>query len=265
MSELLQLATRIATQAGERALELRRNGVEVTAHKSSQTDVVTRADGQNEDFIRAELASARPHDGFFGEESTAIRGTSGLHWVVDPIDGTVNYLYGIPAYAVSIAVVEGDSPDRWTTLAGCVVNPAIGEVYAAARGAGATLNRHPLPTLASDVDLAQAMVATGFSYVPEQRTQQATIVRELIARVRDIRRMGSAALDLCQLAAGRVDAYFESGLHQWDFAAGALIAREAGAYVGSLFGERENEESLVACVPGLRTPLSQALRECGAP
>ena len=225
--------------------------MQVAASKSAPEDVVTLADRETESLIRALLADARPDDGFFGEESAATRGTSGLTWVVDPIDGTVNYLYGFPAWAVSIAVVEGDpDPATWTTLAGAVYNPTGDELFTAAAGDGAWLGvrRLQVPT---DVPLSLALLGTGFSYRAAERERQADVVRGLIGEVRDIRRIGSAALDLCSVAAGRLNLYYERGLSPWDHAAGALVAREAGARVGGFGADREGMGLLIAGAPDL--------------
>jgi myo-inositol-1(or 4)-monophosphatase len=236
-AELLELVRTIAQEAGALAALRRSEGVEVAATKSSAVDVVTHADRETEVFIRAAIAKARPNDGFFGEESAGTLGTSGLTWVVDPIDGTVNYLYGIPQYAVSIAVVEGEAdPHSWTALAGVVFNPASGEIFSASLGGGAYLGDKKL-AVNRNVPLGQALVSTGFSYEADVRVKQAKVILGFIASVRDIRRGGSAALDLCSVAAGRVDVYAERGLNPWDHAAGALIAAEAGATVSG-FGER---------------------------
>jgi len=250
-TELLTLARETAVTAGELARRRRSEGVEIAASKSSPEDIVTQADRETEALIRRLLADARPNDGFYGEESDASLGSSGLTWVVDPIDGTVNYLYGIPAYAVSIAVVEGDpDPATWTALAGAVVNPALGELYTAAAGEGSFLGNRKLRAN-TGVPLSLALAGTGFGYDAARRLWQAEVVRGLIGRVRDIRRMGSAALDLCAVAAGRLDLYYERGLNPWDHAAGALIAREAGAQVGAFGAQREGRELLIAAAPDL--------------
>jgi myo-inositol-1(or 4)-monophosphatase len=248
---LLRLAQDTALAAGNLAARRRSDGVQVAASKSSPEDVVTLADRETESLIRALLADARPDDGFFGEESSATRGTSGLTWVVDPIDGTVNCLYGFPAWAVSIAVVEGDpDPATWTTLAGAVCNPTGDELFTAAAGEGAWLGtrRLQVPTA---VPLSLALLGTGFSYRAAERERQADVVRGLIGQVRDIRRIGSAALDLCSVAAGRLNLYYERGLHPWDHAAGALVAREAGARVGGFGDDREGIDLLIAGAPDL--------------
>lgn len=231
-TELRALAVDIATAAGDLALRRRRGGVEVAATKSSIVDVVTAADREVEAFIRARLAEARPDDAFLGEESDASAGSSGLTWVVDPIDGTVNYLYDIPRWAVSIAVFDGDDPATWTALAGCVVNPSIGEVFSASVGGGASLGSRAITT-SEPVSLGTSLVATGFGYDAAIRTAQALAAARVIGSVRDLRRAGAAALDLCDVGAGRLDAYWERGLAPWDFAAGALIATEAGAILSA--------------------------------
>jgi myo-inositol-1(or 4)-monophosphatase len=260
-AELLAIALTVARRAAELARQRRADGVEVAASKSSLVDIVTQADREAENLIRQAIAAARPDDGFFGEESGGSEGTSGLTWVVDPIDGTVNYFYGIPSYAVSVAVVEGEpDPLTWRTLAGAVVNPVNGEIYTASAGGGAHLNGHLL-RVKENTDLAVALVGTGFSYDAANRERQARILVELIGKVRDVRRIGAASLDLCSVAAGRLDAYYERGLNPWDHAAGSLIAREAGATVGGLGDARESADLLVAAQPGLfaqLNPLVQA-------
>jgi myo-inositol-1(or 4)-monophosphatase len=259
-AELLDIALTIARRAAALAKQRREEGVEVAASKSSLSDIVTQADREVENLIRDAVAAARPDDGFYGEESEGTESSSGLTWVVDPIDGTVNYFYGIPSYAVSIAVVEGDpDPRTWNALAGVVVNPAIGETFTATAGGGSALNGTPLH-VKQDTDLALALVGTGFSYSAKRREQQAAIVAELIGQVRDIRRIGAASLDLCSVAAGRLDAYYERGLNPWDHAAGALIAREAGARVGGLAEAREGVDLLIAAEPGLFAQLEPLLR-----
>jgi myo-inositol-1(or 4)-monophosphatase len=261
---LLDLARDIAVRASEFALDARRGGVSVAATKSSPVDIVTAVDRDTEPLIRSLNVAARPDDGLVGAEDVTHIGTSGVDWVVDPIDGTVNFLYGIPAWAVSIAVVEGARGGvvGGTTLAGVVVNPVTGELFEASAGGGARLAGRELavnPTVA----LESALVGTGFGYAAERRREQAAVLLELLPKVRDIRRIGSAALDLCAVAAGRLDAFYERGLNAWDHAAGALVAREAGARVGGLRGGRENSELLVAAAPGLYEELAVALREAG--
>ncbi|TFC45594.1 inositol monophosphatase [Cryobacterium sp. TMT1-21] len=260
-TELLRLAQDAALAAGELAARRRAEGVQIAASKSSPEDIVTKADRETETLIRRLLAAARPDDGFFGEESEATPGTSGLTWVVDPIDGTVNYLYRIPAWAVSIAVVEGDpDPATWRTLAGAVRNPSGDELFSASVGAGAWLgeSRLRVPT-AAPVPLA--LLGTGFSYRADERLRQADVVRGLIGRVRDIRRIGAASLDLCSVAAGRLDLYYERGLKPWDHAAGALVAREAGARVGGFGADREGIDLVIAGAPDLYSALEPILAD----
>ena len=257
---LLDLARRIALQAAEFAFDARRGGVSVAATKSSPVDIVTAVDRDTEALIRRLVLEARPDDGIVGEEDDARIGTSGVNWVVDPIDGTVNFLYGVPAWAVSVAVVAGSTdPAHWTALAGVVVNPSTGEVFEARAGGGARLDGGRLQVNA-DVPLSHALVGTGFSYSSEARRAQAEVLLELLPRVRDIRRMGSAALDLCAVASGRLDAYYERGLNPWDHAAGALIAQEAGARVGGPGGGAGSVELVLAAAPGLYGELAEALR-----
>lgn len=258
-TELLVIARRIALEAGELIVRLRAEGVQIAASKSSAEDVVTFADRQSEEFIRTRLAELRPDDGFFGEEGGADKGSSGLTWIVDPIDGTVNYLYGIPHYAVSIAVVRGEpNPATWTALAGVVINPVSGELYTAAQGGGAFLETGLLGSATPEsrrltinpvTDLSLTLVGTGFAYSAELRAQQAQVLTRLLPAVRDIRRAGAASLDLCAVAAGRLDAYFERDTKPWDHAAGSLIAREAGAHVAGLNGAAEGQDFIIAAHP----------------
>lgn len=263
---LLDLARSIAVEAGEFALAARRaggSGVEVTATKSTPTDIVTATDRETETLIRERILAARPDDGILGEEHASRVGTSGVSWVVDPIDGTVNFLYGIPAWSISVAVVAGEpDPDSWRGLAGVVVNPTTGEVFTASDGAGAWLDGERLHVNAG-VPLSQALVGTGFGYESDIRRAQAQVLLGVLPHVRDIRRIGSAALDLCALAAGHLDAFYERGLNPWDHAAGAIIAREAGAQVGGLLGSRESARLLVAAEPGLYEELSAVLAAAG--
>lgn len=231
--ELAQIAVRVASAAGDRVLALRTAGVDVSATKSSAVDVVTAADREAERMISEALLEARPDDGMLGEEGTGRESRSGITWVVDPIDGTVNYLYNIPAYAVSIAATVEDPnayADGRRPVAGAVVIPSTGEVFHAWEGGGAFLNGQPI-RVSQPESLALSLVGTGFGYTVERRTEQAAVVAGLLPRVRDIRRIGSAAYDLCLLAAGRIDAYYERGLNPWDYAAGVVIASEAGALV----------------------------------
>lgn len=262
--DLRDIASRVAREAGDFALTMRRAGVDVAAQKSSAVDIVTKADQATEQLIRERLLELRPNDGVLGEEGSSVTGTSGLTWVVDPIDGTVNYLYGIPAWGVSIAVVEGDpDPATWTTLAGAVANPSTGEVFSAARGLGATCNERSI-AVSRPTDLALSLVATGFAYSSEVRAHQGTMMQTILPRVRDIRRIGACSLDLCDLADGRIDAYFEQTLSPWDHAAGALIASEAGAIISGFPGEPEGRTLLVAAAPGIHESLLTLVVNAGA-
>lgn len=259
--ELRSLAREIALEAGALAAQRRREGVTVAASKSSAVDIVTAADRETEALIRGRLADARPTDGFFGEESGAETGSSGLTWLVDPIDGTVNFLYGIPHYAVSIAVVEGDpDPLTWRALAACVVNPATGELFTATAQGGAFLGSESIH-VAEPLELAQALVATGFAYDSATRGEQGHLVADLLPHVRDIRRLGTASLDLCFVAAGRLNAYFERTLSPWDHAAGALIAREAGATVKGRGEAAPSREFILAAHPSVAVALERTLEQ----
>ena len=227
---LLTLARSVALEAAALVRERSRGRVEVAATKSSPVDIVTAADRASERLIFDRLRSARPDDGFLGEEGGSAESTSGVTWVVDPIDGTVNFLYGIPHYSVSVAAaVDGQS------VAGVVVNVATGERFEATLGGGATSNGKPL-RVREVVPMAERLVVTGFNYRADVRVKQAAAAAAMLPQVRDIRRMGSAALDLCSIAAGHADAFVEEGLHPWDRAAGGLVATEAGATLVTRLG-----------------------------
>ena len=263
-ADLLRLAIEVAREAGAFVVEARRSGVEVADRKSSPVDVVTQVDRDSEALIRARLAEARPLDGFFGEEGGRGASESGLTWVVDPIDGTVNFLYGIPHYAISIAVVEGaPDPQSWEAVAGVVLNPVSGELFTARRGGGARMNDRPI-AIADAVPLSEALIGTGFAYSAQTRAEQGAAIAQLLPLVRDLRRMGTASLDLCAVAAGRANAYFERTLSPWDHAAGALIAREAGAVVKGLGDRRPDREFVLAAHPETVGELEQLLVEVGA-
>ncbi|MEY4102733.1 MAG: hypothetical protein RIR88_867 [Actinomycetota bacterium] len=258
--ELLDIARTVALEAGELIMRRRHEGVEVADRKSSSVDVVTFADRESEAFIQSRIAELRPQDGFFGEEGTDSTSQSGLTWIVDPIDGTVNYLYDIPQYAVSIGVVEGDAnPASWTQLAGAVNNPVLGELYSAAAGHGAYLGDTRMH-VNSETDLAHALVATGFSYTSSERAEQADVVRRVLPEVRDMRRAGAASLDLCAVASGRIDGYWERGTKPWDFAAGSLIVLEAGGVVGGLGGAPFGADMVIATNAALFGPLEELIR-----
>ena len=223
--ELLDLALDAARQAAQLVEAAAARGVSVAATKSSDVDVVTEADRASERLIREVLLAARPDDAVLGEEGDDVVGTTGVRWVVDPIDGTVNYLYGIPQYAVSIAAeVDGE------VVAGVVLNAATGSEWTATLDGPALRDGRPLAVRAH-VPLSQRLVATGFNYDAAMRADQASALVRLLPQVRDIRRLGACSLDLCAVAEGWVDAYVEEGVNLWDHAAGGLVAQRAGARV----------------------------------
>jgi myo-inositol-1(or 4)-monophosphatase len=261
--ELLRLAADTAREAGRLLASWRAEGrPEVADTKSSATDVVTEMDRKAEALITERIRAVRPGDTILGEEGGQTGGVTGgvtgtgVRWVVDPLDGTVNYLYGLPEWAVSIAAeVDG------VVVAGVVEVPRLGETFTAAAGQGAWLHRGGSRVrLRCDpgVSLDRALVATGFGYTAGRRKVQGEVVGALLPQVRDIRRAGSAAVDLCMVAAGRVDAFYERGLNYWDYAAGGLIAREAGAVVGGLSGP-ESTSMTVAAGPDLYPRLAEFL------
>jgi myo-inositol-1(or 4)-monophosphatase len=280
LGALLELAARTAAEAGRLLASWRADGrPEVADTKSSATDVVTEMDREAEALITRRIRAVRPGDAILGEEGGQTQGSqtqgsqteggqtaessTGVRWVVDPLDGTVNYLYGLPEWAVSIAVeVDG------VIAAGVVAAPELRETYSAVRGGGAWLERDGLPRddgvrlhCNTGVPLDRALVATGFGYTAGRREVQGAVAEALLPRVRDIRRRGSAAIDLCSVAVGRVDAFYERGLNYWDYAAGGLIAREAGAVVGGLSGRPESTSMTVAAGPDLYPTLADFLAE----
>ncbi|WP_454149052.1 inositol monophosphatase family protein [Microbacterium lacticum] len=257
-SDLLLLAEQIAREAGELARRRRDEGVRIAATKSALADIVTEADREVETLIRARLAAARPGDGFLGEESGAERGSTEITWVVDPIDGTVNYAYGIPHYAVSIAAVAGDpDPELWSVQAGVVFAPVTGDLFRAARGSGAWLGADRL-AVSRPTD-AGALLATGFGYDPATHAGDLERVRTVMPLARDLRRAGAASLDLAYVAAGRLDGYFERGLAPWDHAAGALLVEEAGGVVGGAPGDRPGRQMTIAAGPDVYAALDAAI------
>ncbi|MGW5054460.1 inositol monophosphatase family protein [Actinokineospora sp. NPDC004072] len=254
--ELADIALTVAREAAELAAAVRADAVRDVATKSTATDVVTAGDTAAEALIRSRLGELRPGDAVFGEETGGTPG-AGVTWVVDPIDGTVNYLYGHPTHCVSVAAqIDGES------VAGAVVEPVSGRCWTAARGHGAWLDGAALH-VSQPESLDLTLLATGFPYARERRIRHGAVVAELLGVVRDIRRGGSAALDLCAVAAGWVDAYVEGGLSPWDWAAGALIAREAGAVV-LLPGEHELGADVVfVAAPAIAEPLRAACAAAG--
>lgn len=228
--------------------------------KSSPTDPVTLADTETEQLIRDLLARRRPGDPILGEEGGGSQGgPEAVRWVVDPIDGTVNFVYGIPAYAVSVAAQSGG-----VSVAGAVADISSGEVYSAAAGQGAHLTSESgrrAIRCSRTTELSMTLLGTGFGYEPRRRAAQSELLARMVPLVRDVRRLGSAALDLCMVAAGRLDAHYEHGLNVWDWAAGALIAAEAGAVVVLPAPEQSAAagELVVAAAPGVAAQLLEAL------
>lgn len=262
--ELLEVALAVARDAANTARTMRAEGVSGVTTKSTRTDVVTAADRAVERQVVAALRAVRPRDTVLGEEygdsggSDQPAGPGSVRWIVDPIDGTVNYLYGLPQYAISLAAeIDG------VVVAGVVRNAATGAEWTATRGDGAFRDGQRL-RCSTETDLGQALIATGFGYDSGRRAHQAAVLAQLIPQVRDIRRFGAAALDLCLAAEGAVDAYYEKGLAAWDLAAGGLIAAEAGLRVAGLAGAPPGPELVIAAPPALFEPLHARLAELDA-
>lgn len=229
--------------------------------KSTPTDVVTSMDKAAEHLLQERLLGERPGDGLLGEEGSSITGSTGIRWVVDPLDGTVNYLYRIPLWGVSVAAEDLELGE---TVVGVIITPETGEGFIGIRGGGAWRVLGDIAermSVRACTELPQAMVATGFGYAPGRRLSQADVVRSIITSVRDIRRTGCAVVDFTWLARGITDAYYERGLNPWDVAAGILIAREAGAVV-RLLGDPELG-AFVAAVPGIADQLTRELTAAG--
>ena len=254
--ELLELAEKIAKKAGE-LLMSRPTNFELD-QKSGVLDFATQMDHESENLIVSEILSARPHDSIIGEEGANRKGSSGYTWVIDPIDGTVNYLYGIPGWCISIAVKDKDD-----YLVGVVHAPSFAMTWSARRGGGATCNGKPL-RCNEPVELNRALIATGFAYDIERRKPQARFIAELLPQIRDVRRMGACAVDICMVASGSVDAHFEAGVNEWDYAAAGLIASEAGAKFSYLKGIWDGEKYFVLTAgPSLFASLAKALAPHG--
>ena len=255
---LLQLATSTAAEAASLIVEGLSRARSMVDTKTTGTDMVTEMDRASEALILGRLTDARPDDAVLGEEGTDRVGTTGVRWIVDPIDGTTNYLYGHAGFAVSIAAeIDG------VITVGVVHDPLHGEVFTAIRGAGAHRNGTSIAA-SSETELARALVATGFSYEADRRRRQAAVLGQIIGSVRDIRRMGAASVDLCSVACGRVDAYYERGLQPWDHAAGALIATEAGARVENLRGGAPEFDFCLAAPPAIFDALRGLLIDADA-
>lgn len=256
VSDLLTLCTAIASEAAELVTERRPSiaAVETTSldTKSSATDIVTEVDRAAEALIVERILASRPDDSIIGEEGTGVVGASGVEWVIDPIDGTTSFVYGYPGFCISVAIRFNNE-----TIVGVVADPVHDCVYAGARGQGATCNGAPISVTDAST-LGAALVATGFSYDPARRRRQAEVLMGLLPEIRDIRRSGSAALDLCFVACGKVDAYYEVGLNLWDLAAGLLIAEEAGARSIAEFPEG-HPPFTVAAAPGISEALFRSL------
>jgi myo-inositol-1(or 4)-monophosphatase len=252
----------LAADAASRAVTLlaggEAHGRATATSKSTATDMVSEMDRAAERLIVESVLAARPDDGILGEEGASRAGTSGLRWVIDPLDGTTNYLYGISGWNVSIAVEDDEG-----VVAGAVADGVRGELFTATRGGGAFLDGQAIRCSDAD-DLATALVGTGFGYSPERRRAQGAVVGALLPRVRDIRRQGAAALDLCSVACGRLDAYYEHGLAWWDLAAGGLVATEAGAQLWPLGEGAVTDGSVMAANPRLAAPFRDLLHALGA-
>jgi len=248
--ELRELAAQTAEAVGSQVRERRAGGFSWET-KSTSTDVVTEIDTWAEAEVVRRLQAVRPDDGLLGEEGASSPGTTGIVWVIDPIDGTTNLLYDLQGFSVSIgALIDGEP------VAGAVFDPVRTELFSAALGEGSTRNGDPIHVSESS-DLATALIGTGFGYQADERARQATVLQTVVPKVRDIRRLGGAALDLCNVACGRLDAYFERGLSPWDWAAGEIIAREAGATVSV-------GDLTYAVGPGLETALLSLLEQSNA-
>jgi myo-inositol-1(or 4)-monophosphatase len=258
LAELLGLAVDLAHRAGTIVRD-GRDGDLAVATKSTPTDLVTEVDRAAERFLVEQLHTRRPGDAVLGEEGAARDGSTGIRWLLDPIDGTVNFLYGVPMFAVSIAA-ERDGKE----LVGCVHNPISGETFMAVAGGGAWLGQRRLTATGPASSLAHAVLGTGFSYDAGRRAGQGRVLAGVLPRVGNVRRLGSAALDLCFVAAGRLDAYYEQGLAPWDMAAGLLVAREAGAVVTGLRGRPPGTPIAVAASPAVADELVALLEELGA-
>lgn len=244
-TELVRIAETLARHAGDAARDGRRGSIVEADTKSSPTDMVTEFDKASERLIVDGLVTERPSDGIVGEEGATRPGTSGIVWHIDPIDGTSNFVFDLPMWAVSIGAVDSEGP-----LVGAVYIPVLGEMFTATRGGGATLNGRPIRASGA-TDLSTALIGTGFSYDRSRRTAHARLVAELIGQVRDIRRFGAAAVDLCLVACGRLDAFFEEGLSSWDLVAGQLIATEAGAIATDYVGGTVTPAQVLVASPGI--------------
>lgn len=242
---LLELATDLAHRAGTVALHGRRTAGITVDTKSSPTDMVTQFDRECERIIVEGISAARPHDAIVGEEGASRAGTTGIEWHVDPIDGTSNFFFGLPAWSVSIGACDAHGP-----LLGAVYVPVLDEMFSAERGRGARLNGSPIAPRGATT-LADTLLGTGFSYDPARREAHGRLVGRIIGKVRDIRRLGAASVDICFVACGRLDAYAESGLHSWDVMAAQVIATEAGCTVTDFAGNSPVTTEAVVAPPAI--------------
>jgi len=249
VSELLDLAVMAATKASDILFGYFEGPAQGVSTKSTPTDVVSDADRAAESFLLQFFKHERPDDGVLAEEGGGRTSKSGLTWVIDPLDGTVNFLFGIPVWCVSIAVEDADGG-----IAGVVYDPNRDELFAAERGEGATLNGEPIAVTERD-ELASALIGTGFSYDPEVRDAQAATLSRVLPQVRDVRRAGSAAIDLATLACGRFDGFYEAPMELWDKAAGVLLVREAGGVVSELPAPKGLSPGVIAAGPALHDAL----------
>jgi myo-inositol-1(or 4)-monophosphatase len=254
-SELRAVAEELARAAGDMALNGRKSGQVTATTKSSPTDMVTQYDKASEEMVTAGLQSLRPHDGIVGEEGASREGTSGITWHIDPIDGTSNFYFDIPMWAVSIGAVDENGP-----IAGAVYAPALGDMFTASRGEGATLNGSPI-SVRNNTLLSDALVCTGYSYRASERERHARRVAKMVTQIRDIRRFGAAAIDLCFVACGRYDAYFEEHLHSWDLIAGQIVATESGAIVTDYAGNAVTPQQVLAAQPGIQADLIRLIAD----
>ncbi|MBP3223503.1 MAG: inositol monophosphatase [Actinomycetaceae bacterium] len=263
IEELRSLAQDIATGLAKFAWHKREDGVNIEGTKSSSVDIVTEADRMIEEYARQRIAQDRPYDSFLGEETGSASGYSGLTWIVDPIDGTVNYAYGIGTCAVSVAVVSGvPEPSLWKPIAGCVAYIGTNDVYSAGYGIGAQKNGQAIHVSRQD-NLSQALVGTGFGYASSMRKAQGEVVAKIIEHIRDIRRIGAASTDLCAVAEGSLDIYYESGLKPWDMAAGLLIVSEAGGVTQNINGGPADNSLVIAGNEKMVTALEALLKDAG--
>ena len=252
-TELLLLAESIAREAGAQLRDAFRGPELRISAKSTPTDLVSEADHAAEHLIRERITATRPDDAVLGEEGGDTQGTSGIRWVVDPLDGTINFLFGVPQWAVSIAAEDSEG-----ALVGVVYDPERDELFSAIRGGQATLDGHPI-TASTKTDMATALIGTGFGYDSEVRRAQAAVVARLLPEVRDIRRFGAAAIDLAWTACGRLDAYYEHGLNAWDLAAGGLICECAGLEVRHVDPVGPSNPGVIVGPPTLVDALALAL------